>query len=306
MADNYLIDVGDDTEGHAKGFKFVPEGDDEWLTRLLESKSEIRIRASGDDEDDSEGHKAGATSFRVIVDTDDDTEGHAISIHFPSREEADDFRKRLLLTGVLAGTVALGAAGGIGLANMPSDSATVQSASAGSAWTQDERAGLAAAAAADTSAGSAWTQDERAGVGTAAAQTGPMDVHEAPAFAAGAAASDATGVTASDAGPIDPAEAGTYSAYGSAAAAGAASQAGPMDPAEAGTYSAGSAAGVTASDAGPIDPAEAGTYSAYGSAAAAGAASQAGPMDPAEAGTYSTSASTDDEETEGTGGPQPR
>ncbi len=138
------------------------------------------------DESDTEGHTISGTLLRVIVETDDtdDTEGHVVSLRFPTAQDADAFRKRLLVTGVLAGTIALGAAGGIGLATMTdagssravagsaatgsawtSDerplAATAMGAGAGSAWIQDERPADAAAAAAVSSDGGAWTQDER-------------------------------------------------------------------------------------------------------------------------------------------------
>ena len=39
---------------------------------------------------------------------DDDVEGHALSLHFPNAEKADEFRKRLIATGVLAGALIVG------------------------------------------------------------------------------------------------------------------------------------------------------------------------------------------------------
>lgn len=153
----------------------VEADDDAWLReKLSKERGSTRVRVRFDDAD-VEGHAAAATADVHLIAEDDDTEGHAIAIHFPSREEADAFRKRLLVGGVLAGTIALGAAGGVGLANLSSgDAATAGSATtAGSAWTQDERAGLAGGASLSETQGSAWTQDERANLGAAATSSDP-------------------------------------------------------------------------------------------------------------------------------------
>lgn len=153
------------------GQRAIVEPDDEaWLRdRLQREPGPTRLSLRYGD-DDTEGH-ARTLAVRVIAEDADDTEGHAISIHFPSATEADAFRKRLLVTGVLAGTVALGAAGGVGLANLGSNQSAgvgaAQGAVTGSAWTQDERP---AAAAASVSTGSAWTQDERPGAAGAASE----------------------------------------------------------------------------------------------------------------------------------------
>ncbi|HEY6608053.1 MAG TPA: hypothetical protein VI277_02555 [Candidatus Limnocylindria bacterium] len=154
----YFIDL----EGDQRA---IVDGEDAaWLRDMLRREpGSTRLRVRNDDVD-TEGHGATAR-IGVIVETDD-TEGHAISMRFPSVEEADAFRKRLLVTGVLAGSIALGAVGGIGLANLADNDAPTAAAAgtaAGSAWTQDERplAAAAAGAATGTAAGSAWTQDER-------------------------------------------------------------------------------------------------------------------------------------------------
>ena len=158
-----------DLEGDQRA---IVEGEDTaWLREALQKEpgaaTRLRLRY---DEADTQGHGVATPRISVIAESDDDTEGHSMSIHFPSVEDADAFRKRLLVAGVLAGSVALGAVGGMGLANMNSgDAATAGAAGtvAGSAWTQDERPNAAAAAGA--AAGSAWTQDERANA--AAAET---------------------------------------------------------------------------------------------------------------------------------------
>ena len=128
MSDPYTIELGDSNVA----LPFVPEGDDRWLERIRERKpgsTAVRIRAADDEADDTEGHLAGLR-MRVIVETDDDTEGHAVSIHFPTRDEADALRRRLVVGGVLAGSVALGVAGGMGLSALSADNASSMPASA--------------------------------------------------------------------------------------------------------------------------------------------------------------------------------
>jgi hypothetical protein len=118
MTQQLVIDFGEGQRG------IVKPDDETWLLDKLRSEpgsTRVRVRY---DEDEAEGHRMGASpAVRLIAETDD-TEGHAISIHFPTRAEADAVRKRLLVAGVLAGTVALGTVGGVGLANMASGDAT--------------------------------------------------------------------------------------------------------------------------------------------------------------------------------------
>lgn len=170
--EQFTIDLGDGQQA------LLVSDDDAWLRdKLRQEPGATRIRVRYDS-DEVEGHRYGAgLGVRVIAD-DLDTEGHAIALHFPSREEADAFRKRLMLTGVLAGTVALGTAAGIGLANMSSPDAgtsgAVQSTVTGSDWSQVERP----PAAIDVTPGSAWTPDERQDTASAStssdADEGPM------------------------------------------------------------------------------------------------------------------------------------
>jgi hypothetical protein len=149
--------------------------DPEWIRQRLDSRpgpTRVVLKAIDDDLDVA-GHAIG-TSLRLrAFDDEDDTEGHAISVHFPSREAATAFRRRLMLTGVLTGTLVVGAAGGIGLANITNDAAgTGAATSAGSAagmdWTQAERPGQAAASGVSSGEGMDWTQAERPGQAAAA------------------------------------------------------------------------------------------------------------------------------------------
>lgn len=183
----FVIELGDDQRAT------VEPDDSAWLRdKLRQEPGSTRVRMRYD-QDDTEGHRVrGGILVRVIAESDD-TEGHAISIHFPTREEADAFRKRLLVTGVIAGTIALGAAGGVGLANLTSGDAgtagAAQTTVTGSDWTQMERQAAPAAevpgsdwtqmerpaAPAEGATGSAWTQDERPGTATSSDDASTVD-----------------------------------------------------------------------------------------------------------------------------------
>ena len=67
-----------------------------------------RVRISLDDRDDTSGHAIDATAVAVTLAFDDDVEGHAQSLHIPTAEKADEFRKRLIATGVVAGALVVG------------------------------------------------------------------------------------------------------------------------------------------------------------------------------------------------------
>ena len=115
----FIIDLGNEQRA-------VVEPDDAaWLQeKLRREPGSTRVELRYDD-NDVEGHGGSNPRYKVILEGDDDTEGHAMTLNFPTREEAEAFRKRLMLAGVLAGTIVLGAAGGIGLANMSNDAGTI-------------------------------------------------------------------------------------------------------------------------------------------------------------------------------------
>jgi hypothetical protein len=105
------------------------EPDPDWLEDKLRRDGSTRVRIIADEDSDTEGHGT-AVLVRAIVSDGLDTEGHAISLHFPSAEEAGAFRRRLMLTGALAGTLALGAAGGYALSSIQSAPADADAGSA--------------------------------------------------------------------------------------------------------------------------------------------------------------------------------
>ena len=268
----FVIEMEDDTEGHGVRRAIVEPEERQWLEERLRQdngKTSFRITLRDEDEEDTEGHDGGTTLLLNLED-EDDTEGHAIAIHFPSRAEADAFRRRLLVTGVLVGTVALGAAGGVGLSALQSDDTGAGAAGVTqsqayanyqeSAANEGARQGGAAAADAQAFANyqeAAANEGARQG-GAAAAQTGPMDVSEARAAAA--------------------ADAKAYANYQEAAAnegarqgGGSAAQTGPMDINEARALQAGATSIDADRDIGIMD------------ASGAAAGTNTGPMDINEA-----------------------
>jgi hypothetical protein len=97
--------AGEDTQHVAR-----TSDDETWIKQLADAGKTVRIRIP--DDADTEGHESLA-SVTVLVDADDDdVEGHALSLHFPSAKEANDFRRNLMAAGLLTATLAVGAAGG--------------------------------------------------------------------------------------------------------------------------------------------------------------------------------------------------
>lgn len=180
----YVIELG--TDGRA----IVDADDAPWLDEMIRRESgPARLRFRADDQD-TEGHGATGSRVTVLVGDEDDTEGHAIALHFPTVSEADAFRRRLMLTGVLVGTVALGAASGVGLANLSNDAGTAGAAAQTGQYVAENMGGTIVGEAA---ASGQYVAENMGGtiVAGAATQAGPMDAHEAPAFQSGSnAASD--------------------------------------------------------------------------------------------------------------------
>jgi hypothetical protein len=105
--------AGAGTRAHASAWT---SDDETWIKQLSDSEKVVRIRMPEDE--DTEGHQV-STAVTVLVDSDDDdVEGHALNLHFPSVQEANEFRRNLMVAGLLTATLAVGAAGGaaIGMA----------------------------------------------------------------------------------------------------------------------------------------------------------------------------------------------
>jgi hypothetical protein len=91
--------------------------------RLAKRSGSIPVRLAPAPASDVEGHvfqvAQRSVAINLQMDDDDDVEGHAISLRFPSLEEAEKFRRNLLAAGVIAGTLVLGSAGAIAITSQP-------------------------------------------------------------------------------------------------------------------------------------------------------------------------------------------
>jgi hypothetical protein len=104
--------AGEDTQLNASAIQWNSEAET-WIKEVSASGKPVRIRSPEDT--DTEGHMSGTAVTVVVAEDDDDVEGHAFSIHFPSAQEANDFRRRLMVAGVITASIAVSAAGGAAL-----------------------------------------------------------------------------------------------------------------------------------------------------------------------------------------------
>ena len=112
-------DQPSDVAGHVRFFVDLND-EDGFLEALRKRRGEpgpTHVEIGAANEEDTQGHASGfAMSVIVRPSGDgDDTEGHAVSMHFPTSAEADAFRRRLLTTGLIVGTVTIGALGATAL-----------------------------------------------------------------------------------------------------------------------------------------------------------------------------------------------
>ncbi len=86
------------------------------------ARKALSVRITPAPESDVQGHAfdANLKSVWLRVELDgDDTEGHAISVRFPTAQDADNFRRNLLAAGVLVGAMVVGSAGAMAIGNNP-------------------------------------------------------------------------------------------------------------------------------------------------------------------------------------------
>lgn len=69
------------------------------------AKHRVAIRL---DEQDTSGHIQDALSIPISLSFEDEVEGYALSLRFPDADKADQFRMRLIATGVVAGGLVVG------------------------------------------------------------------------------------------------------------------------------------------------------------------------------------------------------
>ncbi|HEY7848067.1 MAG TPA: hypothetical protein VIC83_07740 [Candidatus Limnocylindria bacterium] len=107
--------AGEETPARAAAIK---SDDEAWVRQLSESGKPVRIRIPADD--DTEGHESSSLVTVLVDGDDDDVEGHALSLHFPSVQEANEFRRNLIAAGLITATLAVGAAGGMAIGSAAS------------------------------------------------------------------------------------------------------------------------------------------------------------------------------------------
>lgn len=100
--------IGLEMDGDAPmPINFRDAADERRIGELLGEGGQIRVRVAPADDPDVEGHAAQRLAYAILL-PDDDTEGHAITIRFPSAEQAKQFRMRMVATGALVGTLVIG------------------------------------------------------------------------------------------------------------------------------------------------------------------------------------------------------
>jgi hypothetical protein len=92
----------------------VDASEAERLLAILGGSAQIEFGLAPESDDDVEGHMFGAGAIvRLIVrrsGDDSDVEGHALTLRFPTAEEAAKFKAKILVGGLLVGTL-IGASG---------------------------------------------------------------------------------------------------------------------------------------------------------------------------------------------------
>jgi hypothetical protein len=73
-----------------------------------DSPSSVAVRIAPTDSSDVSGHGGSDTSIAVLLDIGDDVEGHAFTLRFPSSEDAQRLRTRLVAGGLLVAVLTVG------------------------------------------------------------------------------------------------------------------------------------------------------------------------------------------------------
>ena len=122
---DHALTIGDQQQ--VVPITFLGETEQQIRERLGGSTGKpVAIRISPAESSDVEGHALDSTSVSLnLLLEGDDTAGHAISVRFPTAEDAARFRRNVLVAGVLAGTIVIGSAGAIAMTSQPPMTAPV-------------------------------------------------------------------------------------------------------------------------------------------------------------------------------------
>ena len=93
------------------GGRFFDKGMDARIQAIVASGGALTLRLATGEDGDTLGHQAPGNTVVVIAGGDEDVEGHALALRFPSVKDAQEFQRRLLLTGVIAGALVVGVVG---------------------------------------------------------------------------------------------------------------------------------------------------------------------------------------------------
>ena len=101
--------------GAVASITFKDREDEARVRALLDGKggSPLNVELAADASADVEGHAASTSVELTLRLEDDDVSGHAISVHFPTSQDAARFRRNLIAGGILVSTLAIGSAGAI-------------------------------------------------------------------------------------------------------------------------------------------------------------------------------------------------
>jgi hypothetical protein len=89
------------------------------IGRLLEDGGSVSMKIAAGPEADTVGHAAGTVAVTAMIA--DDVEGHTLSLRFANPAQAIEFQKRLIVTGAIVATVAVGAVGAASVSSPAQD-----------------------------------------------------------------------------------------------------------------------------------------------------------------------------------------
>lgn len=99
-----------DGESEQVSGRFADRDVDAKIQSILSSGGTINLRLAAAAGADTVGHQTSDTII-VVAGGNDDVEGHSLALRFPSARDAQEFQKRLLATGVIAGALVVGVVG---------------------------------------------------------------------------------------------------------------------------------------------------------------------------------------------------
>lgn len=102
---------GPDGEAERVGGRFIDEGVEAQMEALFAARGSLKLRLATGQDLDTFGHTASSDTVVVLAGGENDVEGHALALRFPTAKDAQEFQRRLLVTGVIAGALVVGVVG---------------------------------------------------------------------------------------------------------------------------------------------------------------------------------------------------